>query len=516
MKRMDKISVGTGLFFFCLVLGLCLTSCEGDRQTVVLNTDEVVKFNTPKYVFFFIGDGMALPQIRMAEAALGTDGFGDAYFRATGVHVDRDKLFMSGFPASGMSTTQAENRFITGSAAAATALSTGHKTTINTISMNGDRTMALTTVAEMAKAKGKKVGILSSVSIDHATPACFYAHTEDRNNFETIGEQLLASGFDYFAGGFVRHDTYENKTYEEYLGMIRDSGYLFVDNVEAFNALTCNSGKVFATIADMDVYNGDEMALPYNIDLDAQSSNDHRITLAGFTRKGIELLDNKDGFFMMIEGGKIDWVGHANDVVSNVYETVAFDDAIGVAIEFYDQHPDETLIVVTGDHETGGLTLGFAGTYYETSFDKLDKQNISFKLYYSMVNGWAAEGDISFDEALVSLEESFGLGDTIVGLKLSDYEIERLRTAFNFSMHPVEPKIFSEERSVLFGPYDPFTVTATHILANKAGIDWTSFSHTALPTAVLAIGQGYELFNGYYDNTDIAKKIMRIGGYTAD
>jgi alkaline phosphatase len=511
----NKFSIGAVLLVMGLVAVLCLPSCA-ERQKVVMDNNNVVKFRTPKYIFFFIGDGMSLPQIRLAEAVLATEGFEEAFLRESGVRVERDKLFMSRFPASGLATNHANNRFITGSAAAGTALATGNKTTINTISMNDDRSLAQTTMAEMAKAGGKKVGIISSVSLDHATPATFYAHTEDRNNYEIIGEQLLGSGVDYFAGGFVRHDTYKNKSYEDYLRMLGDSGYLFVDNREQFEALTNGSGKVFATISGMDSHNGDDMALPYNIDLDLQNSKDQTITLAEFTRKGIELLDNKEGFFMMVEGGKIDWACHANDVVSNVYETVSFDNAIGVALEFYEQHPKETLIVVTGDHETGGLSIGFAGAGYGTYFEKLLKQNISFKLYQDMVRSWAAEGKVTFDDALASLEESFGLGDTTVGLKLTDYDISRLKNAFNLSMKPEKFTVLGEERAVLYGSYDPFTVTATRILANKAGVGWTSFSHTALPLVVLAIGEGHELFNGCYDNTDIAKKIMLAGGYSGE
>ena len=124
-----------------------------------------------------------------------------------------------------------------------------------------------------------------------------------------------------------------------------------------------------------------------------------------------------------------------------------------------------------------------------------------------MVRNWAAEGKVTFDDALASLEESFGLGDTTVGLKLTDYDISRLKNAFNLSMKLEKFSVLGEERAVLYGSYDPFTVTATRILANKAGVGWTSFSHTALPLVVLAIGEGHELFNGCYDNTDIAKRL---------
>lgn len=513
MASMLKTIAKTGLLFAMALLSLSVSSCGEKKQKVTLANETAIKFKTPKYIFFFIGDGMALPQVRMAEAAISEQEFREGYTKATGSVLDRQSLNIRRLTATGMATNFAENRFITCSAAAGTALATGSKTTLNTISMNGDRTENLVTIAEKAKSTGKKVGILTSVSIDHATPACFYAHTKDRNNFEIIGEQLLSSGFDYFAGGFVRHDTYRKKTKEQYIQMVKDSGYLFVQSRDEFEALNSGSGKVFATIANMDSLNRDEMSLPYNIDLDIQTTEDDKISLAEFTRKGIELLDNEEGFFMMVEGGKIDWVGHANDVVSNVYETVAFDDALGVALEFYDQHPEETLIVVTGDHETGGLTLGFAATNYETSFDLLVEQNISFQRFSREVREWSKAGNMTFETAMVSIQDAFGLGDTTAGLKLSDYEINRLKDAFELSMNPRGSKISYQERSTLYGSYDPLTVTATHILSNKAGIGWTTFSHTGLPVSVFAIGQGEELFNGYYDNTDVAKSIMQIGGY---
>lgn len=508
MKHLLKFSV-TLFFAACLIV---VTSCGGGTQTATLPDNTTFKYHTPKYVFYFIGDGMALPQVRMAEAAFNDDSFRKEYEKVTGTTLNREDLSIRQFTEAGMATNFAENRFITCSAAAATALATGHKTTINTVSMNGDRTESLPTIAEKAKANGKKVGILSSVSLDHATPACFYAHTPDRNQFESIGEFLLSSGFDYFAGGFLRHDTYRNKSLDDYLKAAADSGYSFVENRDAFDALSSSSGKVIATIGNMRKHNGDDMAIPYSIDIDLHQSADERISLADFVKKGIDILDNDEGFFMMIEGGKIDWVGHANDVVSNIYEVIALDDAITVALDFYKQHPEETLIVITGDHETGGLSLGFAGTNYETSFDRLVGQNISFKEFGNIVNDWKEDSSMNFDKALEIIESYFGLGNASLGLELSDYEKERLNAAYKLSVATTRQRLNEQDR-VAYGSYDPLTVTITHILANKAGIDWTSFAHTGLPMPVFALGEGSRLFSGYYDNTDIPKRIAQIAGY---
>lgn len=466
-----------------------------------------------KYIFFFIGDGMSIPQVRIAQAAKSQPAFLENYLTQVANTADtaysNPNLFLSQFTSLGMASTNAENRYITGSAAAATALATGHKTTINTISMNPDRTQNMQTIAEAAKAHGLKVGIVSSVSIDHATPACFYAHTPDRDNYEDIGDWLLKSDFDYFAGGSIKRDSYR-RSYSQYQDAAREAGYTYVNTRTGFDALNSRSGKVIATLSDNGVMIEDGCAIPYTIDVDEMSSPDDRIMLSEFTRKGIELLDNPKGFFMMVEGGKIDWAGHCNDLVSDTYEVISMDNAIGVALEFYAKHPNETLIVVTGDHETGGLTIGFAGTKYETSFDKLSQQKVSSSRFSQLVRGWAKDGKIPFEEAMEVVKQNFGLGTE--DLKLSPYELKKLQEAFDKSVYQ-KSTLNREERYLYYGGYDPFTVTITHLLNNKAGIDWSSYSHTALPTPVYAIGVGAEQFDGFIDNTDIPRIMSSLGGY---
>lgn len=467
-----------------------------------------------KYVFIFVGDGMSIPQVRVAQAAKSDPAFYANYRSQIAQTADtafhNTDLFLNQFSAVGMASTHAENRYITCSAAAATALATGHKTTINTISMNPDRTQNMQTIAEAAKASGKRVGVISSVSIDHATPACFYAHTPDRSNYEDIGDCLLASNFDYFAGGSINFRSYKKRTYQEYQEAARQAGYTYVDTRAGFDAINNKSGKVIATLSLNGIAVNDGCSIPYTIDVDQMQSDDDRITLSEFTRKGIELLDNPNGFFLMVEGGKVDWAGHANDLVTNTYEVISFDNALGVALEFYAKHPDETLIVVTGDHETGGLTIGFAGTSYETAFGKLASQNISFQLFSGMVRGWAREGTITFDQAMDVVKQHFGLGSD--DMKLSPFEIKKLQEAFDKSVYN-KSDMSREERYLYYGSYDPFTVTITHLLNNKAGIDWTTFAHTALPTPVYAIGVGADQLDGFIDNTDIPRIMSALGGY---
>jgi len=234
-------------------------------------------------------------------------------------------------------------------------------------------------------------------------------------------------------------------------------------------------------------------------------------------QKGIELLDNPDGFFMMVEGGKIDWACHANDAAASIEDTIAFDNAIGAALEFYKNHMDETVIIVTGDHETGGLTIGYAGTGYETFFDKIKNQDVSYDIFTAMVNEFRKNNSKpSLKEFFPMIEKHFGLKmpgtESTEGVVLSQYDYEKLSEAFKYSMIDPSARKFDEQGMLLYGGYDPLTVTVTHILNQKAGIAWTSYSHTGVPVPTFAIGVGNESFNGYYDNTDVFKKMAAIMG----
>ena len=510
MKIM-KINIYTGAL--ALAASLVLASCGGRNSISSADTQNNTNCNAPKYIFYFVGDGMSQPQISMAEKAISEAGFRDQFNKQTCNIYSHNggELNLRKFSTVGMATTNAENRFITCSAAAATALATGHKTTINTISMNGDRTENLATVAEMAHQHGMKVGVISSVSIDHATPACFYAHAEDRNNYEAIGGWLLRSGFDFFGGGFVRWDTYKDITKDQFLDSLKTMGYTVASSRADFDALGANTGKALATVPKNIEKMHDSGTLPYNIDLDIQTSDDNRIVLRDFVAKAVEMLYNtENGFFLFCEGGKIDWADHANDAVSNVYETLALDAAIGVAMDFYGKHPDETLIVFTGDHECGGLTLGFAGTHYESAFDLMKNQTVSFEEFQAEMREFVKTN--SFEAVLSRLHEAFGLGGD-GGLKLSEYETKRLREAYLYSRGDKKSTITAEERELFYAYYEPVTVTATTILDNKAGVEWASFSHTALPVPVYSIGCGSDMLSGYFDNTDIPNTIMKVSGW---
>ena len=216
--------------------------------------------------------------------------------------------------------------------------------------------------------------------------------------------------------------------------------------------------------------------------------------LSDYVKKGIEVLDNPDGFFMMVEGGKIDWACHANDARSTIADTIALSDAVAEAVKFQQEHPSDTLILVTADHETGGLTIGYAGTDYNLFFRTLDNQTISYAKFDSDYVSRYKKDKTSFEDVMADVEKLFGLkkpgnagSDKDGGLVLTDYEYGRIRTAYEKTMSGNKNR--TQEAYELYGTYEPLTVTLTHVLNHKSGIGFTSYSHTGLPVPVLADGR---------------------------
>ncbi len=296
----------------------------------------------PKYLFYFIGDGMGFSHIALAEA----------YNAAKEGKIGSEPLCFTQFPAMGMATSYSASNMITCSSAAGTALATGTKTNNHMLGVAPDST-DLESIAYKIHDAGYKVGIMSTVTIDHATPGSFYANSVSRNDYYTIAAQLPESGFEFFGGGGFgglskqgdRKDLYE---------LVNEAGYTIAFGKEDFATKKEGAEKIVF------FQEKDKAAdiLPYSF---IQKESD--MCLADVVKGAIEVLDNEDGFFIMAEGGQIDWAAHANDVVNTIYETLDFDKAIQVAYDFYLQHPNETLIVVTADHETGGVTLGRKSGY---------------------------------------------------------------------------------------------------------------------------------------------------------
>lgn len=469
---------------------------------------------SPKYVFLFIGDGMSYPQFQSAADFLGACEDKDymqaepsvPYEKRNGSMLDGPKnLSFMNFNSAGSAITYDSCSFAPDSASTATSIATGYKTYSGMINVDITGTKKFETIAEkLHKQKNWKVGIISSVNLNHATPAAFYAHQASRNNYYEIGEELIASNFEYFAGGGLKKINGSNNNKENLYEKAKKSGYKVTFTQSEAEKITSKDGKVILIDENL----ADSDAMEYEID-----RMPNQWGLSDYVKKGIEVLYNENGFFMMCEGGKIDWACHANDAASSIKDTIALSDAVQVAIAFAKNHPNETLIIVTGDHETGGLSIGFAGTDYDTYLTVLNNQKISFSKFDEEYISKYKENKTSFKNAMKDVEDLFGLkikGSSDDCLLLTDYEIELLEDAYKLSIKSYDSKKYSQEQNLLYGTYNPFSVTITHILNNKAGIDFTSYSHTGLPVAVFANGIGENLFNGYYDNTDIYNKMTQL------
>ncbi len=467
---------------------------------------------SPKYVFLFIGDGMSYPQIQATADYLGALA-DDDYMQAEPSLDDNGGAVLDGpvalnfmnFEAAGSAVTYDSNSFAPDSASTATSISTGHKTYSGSINVDETGTVAYETISEkLHEQLGWEIGVISSVNLNHATPAAFYAHQASRGDYYEIGEELVASGFEYFAGGGLL-DPDNGGESDNLYDLAEEAGYTVSMDYATHDTVTADDKVVL-----IDEYLADSDAMAYEID-----RTDDMWSLADYVEKGIDVLMNDTGFFMMCEGGKIDWACHANDAATTIHDTMAFSDAVQVAIDFAEEHPEETLILVTGDHETGGLTIGFAGTDYDTYLSLLESQTISFTQFDEQYVAEYKANGTSFEEVLADIEELFGLktegeeGDKLV---LTEYEIETLRAAYEKSVNGTATSSYEQEEYVLYGTYEPLSVTITHIINNKSGVSFTSYSHTGLPVAVLADGVGADEFNGYYDNTDIFNKLADMLG----
>lgn len=437
-----------------------------------------------KYVFLFIGDGMAPPQRAIAEE----------YAKATG----KPGLLINGLEVHGFTTTHSHNKTVTDSAAAGTALACGVKANNGMLGLDANM-QPVESVAKVAKDAGRKVGIITDVPITHATPAAFYAHTSSRDNSYGIGLDLVKSGFDYFAGGAVAKANGKKGNIND---LAKAAGYTLIHGREEFAKLNSASGdKLLISFATSEVIN----------------NNKERIPLKDLTAKAIELLDNPKGFFIMVEGGRIDWACHANDAPTAIHETLAFDEAVKTAWDFAQKRPDETLIVVTGDHETGALTVGFAGTGYTANTKILAMQKISAGKFASKINSGLKSKDkaLTLDEVKEMISQDFGLkfsGAADDPAVLSPAEIERIEKAFERAAAIAGGAKKSKEESTLYGSYNPVAITVAHILSAKAGLRWDTFGHSAMPVQTSAFGVMKEMFKDKTDNVDIGKRLKLLVG----
>ncbi|HRU04605.1 MAG TPA: alkaline phosphatase [Candidatus Brocadiia bacterium] len=433
-----------------------------------------------KYVFLFIGDGMAGAQVAAAEYYLGSKAGGAPSI---------GRLCFTRFETVGLCSTHSADAWITDSAAAATALACGVKTKNRALGIDaqGGKPQNL---CEAARALGMKTGLVTTVTLNNATPAGFYARAASRADGYAIALQMADSGVDFFGGGGVVDARGKDGNQPCAIEKMRQAGYQIAVSREDAAALKPGVKAYLKT---------EDGVMPYDMD-----RSDAQMSLAEITAKGVALLDNPKGFFLMVEGGRIDEACHANDAAAAIKDVLALDLAVAVAKKFLDAHPGETLIVVTGDHETGGLAL--CGASVVASAQRLDAQKGSVSAFLPKVNDLKA-ANASFDEMLPAARGFFGF-DT-----LTPAETEELQAAWESSL--AGRRQGGTAHRAAYGSGQPLLVTCARMASRRAGLSWTTLNHSAAPVPVYATGAGGEMFGGCYDNTDICHKLKAAMGANA-
>ena len=416
-----------------------------------------------KYVFYFIGDGMGVNQVQGTELYLGElEG-----------KIGITPLQFTQFPYTTVATTFSATNGVTDSAAAGTALATGNKTKNGAIGVLKDLQTPVYSVATWAKQHGCRVGVATSVSIDHATPAAFYAHASGRGSYYEIGKDLYETGFDFYAGSdFLQPQDKNNPQATNLYSLADQYGYIIARGYKDYLKKSKKADKMIL-----------------------------------FQPEAASKADLSKGFFLMVEGGKIDWACHSNDAATTFHEVIDFDNAIKVAYEFYSQHPDETLIVVTADHETGGFVLGKGP--YELNLQVLKNQKVSESGFTKVINQLRSKtnNQVSWETVQQALKDNFGFWDKI---QLNEKQEARLKNVYEQTMKNQQVKMEKSE----YAQDEPIAAEAKRIINEIALTGWTSGGHSAGYVPVFAIGAGAEKFQNRIDNTEIPVKIAEAAGYS--
>jgi len=355
-------------------------------------------------------------------------------------------------------------------------MSSGRKVASGVLNVDTETGSKFDPMAQFAKRHGMKVGIISSTPPNHATPAGFYANAGKRNMYPEIALQMTAIGLDYVGGPAMLGGPDADAKARE--AAVKNGGTI-VEDRRSFDALRPGARRVW-------------VRRKTSLAIDERPE----ISLAEHVGKAIELLAGPEGFFMMAEGGLIDGASHSNDGAAMVREVLEFDRAISRAMEFYRSRPDDVLIVVTADHETGGLSLDENRIKAAGMSKILDGQKKSRNASAGEVFKKIEKGKMLFDEALPLMQEFFGIQS------LSDKELAECREIFN--------KGGSARGDFSYGDDRKISLFWSRLVSARAGIVWSSMSHTDTPVPVYAVGAQADRFSGKIDNALIGSHIRDI------
>lgn len=407
-------------------------------------------------------------------------------------------ITMMQFPVAGIVLTYSASSPVTDSAAAGTALATGHKTKNGMLGMNAD-TVAVNSIARVLKDNGYGVGITTSVAPDDATPGAFFAHVPSRNQTYDIILQGSESGYDFIAGADLR-GAKTNGTPNDLFDRIAANGVQIVRGSEGIKQITGDRVLLLNQEGG-----GDPNGVGYAID-EYKPGN---ITLPMIAQAAVDHLNrvSPDKFFLMVEGGAIDHALHANDGGGAIKEILDFNQALEIAYDFYKAHPDETLIVVTADHDTGGMSVGSRTTGYWANLDYVDEQKLSKEAFqHFCLSHLRSRSTLTWDDMKEYLTDNLGFWKKI---PLTEAQEQKLEEDF---YQTFERREEGEDQKTLYANFNGFVRNVFNIFNENAGFGFITTNHTGNPVPIFAVGVGAERFSHLNNNSEIPGVILDIVG----
>lgn len=449
-KNLAGITIGTLLATSVITFSMISSASDNMSDETQQTT------NAAKNVILLIGDGMAESQISAA-----------AYLNGTGYGAE--DLTMDQFKNVGYARTFSHDNTVTDSAAAATAFSSTHKTDNGVVGKapknkehhQNEQHFDVQTVLEAAEESNMSTGLVSTARITHATPAAFASHIDDRNKENNIAEQMLLDhDVEVLLGGGKRQfipkeEGGKRKDGKNLLDLAEDHGYQVIENKADMKKT--NASKLLG------LFNDSHMTYELDRDLTNEPSIDE------MTNKALDVLQqDDDGFFLMVEGGRIDHAGHSNYPATNIQETLAFDKAVKEALDFAKKDKN-TLVVVSSDHETGGMSIGANGEY---GYNKEVIRNVKKSPEY--ISKQLDENDGNLEEVI---KKYTGITN------LTKKELKLITSSQNKAS------------------------AIANVISERALIGWTTTGHTAVNVPIYVYGPQAEKLTGTIDNTEIAEVI---------
>ncbi len=432
----------------------------------------------PKYIFIFLADGAGI-------TGMETTRMFNRVVHNEGLNIP-DKIIKEG--SLGLITVHPADSLTTDSAAAATAMASGCKAKIGALGICADGRVPKT-VMEIAKDRGMRIGLVTTSTIYDASPAAFAGHVANRKFFNVIVDQYLRLAPDLLLGG--GRDQFlpqgrpgsSRKDNHDMIAAFTKKGYTHVSDRSELSRAKGSKLLGLFTLQEMS----------FELDRD----KDREPSLSEMTETAIRFLEagNQRGFMVFIENENTDGAGHLTDVASVIQAYREFDRAVGLAYAFYRKHPRETLILVTSDHDTGGL--GFTLALEEPSSRHAKRVD-------------ATEADF---KKIASIGISLKKAAEILGPDPTSEAVDRLMSDHfkGFTLAPDLKKMLLNKQMPGRNIYtDPVANALGMMIANNTQAYWGASGHTSQPVLVAALGPGSELFRGYQDNTDFAKHLLTL------